>query len=168
MVFNYMQLPAEHWMHAFRWCGWVPFHSKHTLFVRNAQQLCGAKKMGFFRGMAVWQNWNVRTSFCASCENTGYLETWEDLSIFAKKKNPNLMLYVRCLRVSVWAQLLFAQLLRGRRRPLTLISPLFLLGTLHWGWVCIPRCRGNRQTWLADPREPLEFLIKWVSGFFSV
>lgn len=40
--FNYMQLPTEHWMHAFRWCGWVPFHSKHKLFVRKAEQLCGA------------------------------------------------------------------------------------------------------------------------------
>lgn len=46
-------------------------------------------------------------------------------------------------------------------------QPFLLPGTFHWQWVCIPCCHGNRQIWLADPRELLEFLIKWLSGFFS-
>lgn len=50
---------------------------------------------------------------------------------YTYKTTTNLMLYVRCLRLSEVTQLLFAELLRGRHRPLTLISPLLLLGTLH-------------------------------------
>lgn len=150
-------------------------------------------KIGFFRGITVlavkpvWQkskfvfilNWIACASFCASCENTLYLETKLDVSIFEKRipiiktehnKNTttNHILYVHCLCISAQNSVNTVTVCRGRHRPFTFINPLLLLVTLHWRWACIPRCHGNRQIWLADPRELLEFLIKWLSGFFSV
>ena len=53
-------------------------------------------------------------------------------------------------------------------QSLSLNQPLLLPATLHRLWVCIPSCHGNRRIWLADPRELLEFLIKWLSGLLSV
>lgn len=166
--------------HAFRGCEWVtlPSLNNHCLGAHELCRLCSPL---------------VQMFLCISHWSTPLHKNFKNDSCFSRRQpvlpvkpvSKKTLFYFFCWNLckcfEICAYIYWSQQRTVFKQPLLPHSiaserseqafhfdqPFLLPGTFHWQWVCIPCCHGNRQIWLADPRELLEFLIKWLSGFFS-